>query len=116
MERFGWQGLVAHDGRIEAELTIADETWMRPVQSGYRPNWRVVGTTPSDPMEGPLVLNDATSAAPGSVVKVTIIPLVLDRWLRIVPGTALEMLDRRGRVVGTAVVTSVANVQVDPAS
>ena len=106
METFGWQRFVNHDARIEADLTLCDEHWARPLQSGFRPNWRVVDTAPEDPMEGPVLLEGARSAAPGARVRVTIVPIFPDRWSTVEIGSQLEMLDRRERVVGKAIVTA----------
>lgn len=107
---YGWQRLIAHEGRIRLHLTLRADPWVRHLQSGYRPNWRPAGNSPPDPMEGPLILDGITRIAPGESAQATVFPLLPQYWHGLSRGDHLEMLDLRGRVIGDGHVVAIENL------
>ena len=110
MADHGWERLLVHDGRIRVDLALRSDSWVRHVQSGYRPNWRPAGVMPENPMEGPLMIDETARLAPGEAARVTVFPLLPQHWQGVQPGDHLEMLDLRGRVLGDGRVIEVVDL------
>lgn len=101
-------------GYLEAEVTMRqteDGGRTHPIQTGYRPNWRLPGEAGDIWAGGSVELIGATEVAPGQTTAIRIYPFVPAVWESVEVGSRLEMCE--GPVlVGKATVTRIVSAVV----
>lgn len=104
---YRWQRFIEHGVRLAASVTLVAQSWLRPITSGYRQNWRLPDHPPLRYLlPGAILLEGSRSARPGETVTVIIVPTYPQQWTAVTTGTALEMIDNRDRVVATGEILS----------